>query len=94
MAVNKPGDTSDEPVDKQVAERGPGRNPRQHRDFGDPPLRVCPFDLDGVISELEAERYGRAVPEFRPAFSRDYLDLLALADADIRARDDKKRDTA
>lgn len=43
---------------------------------------------------LEAERYGRPVREHRPAFSRDYLDLLAIADALIRGEDDRERDSA
>lgn len=46
------------------------------------------------VDRLEAERYAHVVREYRPVFSRDYLDLLAIADAEIRTEDATERHTA
>lgn len=46
-----------------------------------------------AADRLERERL-RRVPEYRPSFDRMYLDLLAIADAEARTQDDKKRESA
>jgi hypothetical protein len=44
---------------------------------------------------LEAERYSHVVREWKPPPpSRDYTDLLAIADVEARARDEQERHTA
>lgn len=48
---------------------------------------------DDAADRLERERLAR-VREYRPAFNRDYLDLLAIADAHIRAQDEQEERTA
>lgn len=94
MTVDNPGDNAERHVDKRLAVGASNRDARQDRHFHDSPHRVCRSALDGVVSELEAERFSRPVPEFRPAFSRDYLDLLAIADAHIRAQDEQEERSA
>lgn len=48
---------------------------------------------DAAADHLERERL-RRVPQYRPAFSRDYLDLLDLADAQIRTEDETEERSA
>lgn len=48
---------------------------------------------DDAADRLERERLHR-VPEYRPAFDRTYLDLLAITEAEARTRDEEKRETA
>jgi hypothetical protein len=44
---------------------------------------------------LEAERFAHVVREWKPpAAPRDYLDLLAIADAHARTRDEQERHSA
>lgn len=43
---------------------------------------------------LEAERYVRVVREYQPEFDQQYLDLLAIADAQIRATDETEERSA
>lgn len=45
-----------------------------------------------AADRLERERLA-VVREYRPAFSREYLDLLAITDHEIR-QDDKTRESA
>lgn len=41
-----------------------------------------------TADRLERERYARVVREFHAAFDRDYLDLKAIADAELRTQDE------
>lgn len=48
-----------------------------------------------AADRLERERYAHVVREYKPPTpSRDYLDLLAIADAECRAHDNEEKRTA
>lgn len=43
-----------------------------------------------TADDLEAERYRHVVREHHPQFDRGYLDLCAIADAQIRTQDNNE----
>lgn len=46
---------------------------------------------DDQVRRLETERFSGPVREHKPTFSRDYLDLLAIADAECRTHDEERK---